>query len=185
VYWSAGASVPALRTYYDLVPENHLRPFSIAWNGFGRFIWMGNRVRTIAVVEDDPSMLQGLNRLLSAHGFRVERFTSAEAFLGNIAKCEAKCLVVDIHLRGITGIRRNVEHDVAEVSVSDSGKSITEANLTNIFDAFVTTKPPGTGLGLPVARAIGESYRGTIWAENRHRGAMFSFTIPLARARAG
>ena len=61
-------------------------------------------MHTIAVVEDDPSMLQGLNRLLLAHGFRVERFTSAESFLDDIARCEAKCLLVDIHLGGMSGI---------------------------------------------------------------------------------
>lgn len=61
-------------------------------------------MRTIAIVEDDPSVLQGLNRLLSAHGFRVETFTSAEAFLDQIATCEAKCLLLDIHLGGISGI---------------------------------------------------------------------------------
>jgi FixJ family two-component response regulator len=61
-------------------------------------------MRIIAVVEDDPSMLQGLSRLLSAHGFRVVRFTSAESFLDSVAQCEAACLVVDIHLGGISGI---------------------------------------------------------------------------------
>jgi signal transduction histidine kinase len=81
--------------------------------------------------------------------------------------------------------RRNAEYDVAEVRVSDSGKGIPEDKLTNIFDAFVTTKPQGTGLGLPIARTIVESYGGAIWAENRHRGAVFSFTIPLAKTHAG
>jgi FixJ family two-component response regulator len=61
-------------------------------------------MHTIAVVEDDPSMLKGLNRLLLAHGFRVQKFTSAEAFLSCIRSCEAKCLVVDINLGGISGI---------------------------------------------------------------------------------
>jgi len=81
--------------------------------------------------------------------------------------------------------RRNAEYDFAEVRVSDSGKGIPEDKLTNIFDAFVTTKPQGTGLGLPIARTIVESYGGTIWGENRHRGALFSFTIPLAKTHAG
>jgi len=76
--------------------------------------------------------------------------------------------------------RRNAEHDVAEVRVSDSGTGIHENDLTQIFDAFVTTKPQGTGLGLPIARTIIESYGGTIWAENRLRGAVFCFTLPLA-----
>jgi signal transduction histidine kinase len=78
--------------------------------------------------------------------------------------------------------RRNAEYNVAEVRVSDSGKGIPGENLTSIFDAFVTTKPQGTGLGLPIARTIIESYGGTIWAENRQRGAVFCFTLPLARA---
>ena len=61
-------------------------------------------MRSIAVVEDDPSMLRGLSRLLSAHGFRVDGFASAESFLDSLAQCEAACLVVDIHLGGISGI---------------------------------------------------------------------------------
>jgi FixJ family two-component response regulator len=64
---------------------------------------MGVRMRTIAVIDDNPSMLQGLNRLLSAHGFRVQTFTSAEAFLEVIARCEADCLLLDVHLGGMSG----------------------------------------------------------------------------------
>ena len=60
-------------------------------------------MHTIAVVDDNPSMLQGLSRLLSAHGFRVQTFASAELFLDDIATCEADCLL-DIHLGGISGI---------------------------------------------------------------------------------
>jgi signal transduction histidine kinase/ABC-type uncharacterized transport system substrate-binding protein len=81
--------------------------------------------------------------------------------------------------------RLNAERDHAEVRVSDSGKGIPGENLDSIFDAFVTTKPQGTGLGLPIARTIIESYGGTIWAENRHiRGAAFCFTLPLATGNA-
>jgi signal transduction histidine kinase len=78
--------------------------------------------------------------------------------------------------------RRNAESDVAEVRISDSGTGVREENLAHIFDPFVTTKPKGTGLGLPIARTIIESYGGTIWAENRTRGAVFCFTLPLVRA---
>ena len=40
------------------------------------------------------------------------------------------------------------------VSVSNSGKGIPAEKLASIFNAFVTTKPHGTGLGLPIARTI-------------------------------
>jgi FixJ family two-component response regulator len=65
---------------------------------------VGNRMRTIAVIDDNPSMLKGLDRLLSAHGYRVQTFTSAEMFLESFAECEADCLLLDIHLGGISGI---------------------------------------------------------------------------------
>jgi len=81
--------------------------------------------------------------------------------------------------------RRDAESDVAEVRVSDSGKGIPGDSLTSIFEAFVTTKPQGTGLGLPIARTILKSYGGDIWAENRQRGAVFSFRLPLAKTRGG
>ena len=48
-----------------------------------------------------------------------------------------------------------------------------------IFDVFVTTKPQGTGIGLPIARTIVESYGGDISAENRLCSAIFSFRLPL------
>jgi signal transduction histidine kinase len=81
--------------------------------------------------------------------------------------------------------RQNAESDFVEVRISDSGKGIPESNLTSIFDAFFTTKPQGTGLGLPIARTILESYGGDIRAENRQRGAVFSFRLPLAKTHAG
>jgi signal transduction histidine kinase len=81
--------------------------------------------------------------------------------------------------------RQNAESDFVEVRISDSGKGIPEGNLASIFDAFVTTKPQGTGLGLPIALTILESYGGDIWAENRQRGAVFSFRLPLAKTHAG
>lgn len=49
-------------------------------------------------------MLQGLDRLLSAHGFLVRKFASAESFLQDINSRNADCLLLDIHLGGISGI---------------------------------------------------------------------------------
>jgi signal transduction histidine kinase len=76
------------------------------------------------------------------------------------------------------------EADGVEVRISDSGPGIPRDKLASIFNAFVTTKPQGTGLGLPIARTILESYGGELWAENRTRGAVFSFRLPSAKTRA-
>jgi signal transduction histidine kinase len=79
--------------------------------------------------------------------------------------------------------KQNTESGTAEVTVADSGKGIPREDLTSVFDAFFTTKPHGTGLGLPIARTIVQTYGGTIWAENRDRSAVFCFRLPLAKAK--
>lgn len=63
--------------------------------------------------------------------------------------------------RNVT-IRTSRAGDDVEVRISDSGKGIPSDKLTSMFDAFVTTKPEGTGLGLPIARTIVESYGGEL-----------------------
>jgi signal transduction histidine kinase len=66
------------------------------------------------------------------------------------------------------------------LSVSDTGQGIAEADLDAIFDAHVTRKPDGTGLGLFIADTIIRTYGGRIWAENRPEGgAVFKFIVPL------
>ena len=65
---------------------------------------MSNHAKVIAVVDDDSTMLKAIQRVLSAYGFDTQVFSSAEAFLDSRAANEALCLVLDIHLRGISGI---------------------------------------------------------------------------------
>jgi FixJ family two-component response regulator len=65
---------------------------------------MPTRARIVAVVEDDASMLKGIERLLHAYGFATEVYSSAEAFLDRGDKSKATCAIVDIHLGGISGI---------------------------------------------------------------------------------
>jgi FixJ family two-component response regulator len=53
------------------------------------------------VIDDDVSLLRALRRLLSAGGFQVETFSSAEDFLK--CSCSPGCLVLDVHLGGLSG----------------------------------------------------------------------------------
>ena len=66
------------------------------------------------------------------------------------------------------------------VTVSDFGIGLPEAGPERIFDAFFTTKPDGTGMGLCISRRIIESHGGRLWASaNAGRGATFQFTLPM------
>jgi len=67
------------------------------------------------------------------------------------------------------------------VSVSDWGIGLPVDEAERIFDAFFTTKPQGTGMGLSISRRIIESHGGRLWASpNAGRGAVFQFTLPGA-----
>jgi len=64
------------------------------------------------------------------------------------------------------------------VSVSDTGVGLPSQHADQIFDAFFTTKPQGTGMGLSISRSIVESHGGRLWADgNSPRGASFCFTL--------
>jgi signal transduction histidine kinase len=65
------------------------------------------------------------------------------------------------------------------ISVSDSGSGLPVSESERIFEAFFTTKPQGTGMGLSISRRIIESYGGRLWASPiTKRGATFQFTLP-------
>jgi signal transduction histidine kinase len=64
-------------------------------------------------------------------------------------------------------------------SVSDTGVGLPAEKRDQIFSAFFTTKPHGSGMGLAISRSIVESHGGQLWAtSNGRRGATFHFTLP-------
>jgi|ERR1044072_5218743 FixJ family two-component response regulator len=60
--------------------------------------------KVVGIVDDNPTILCSMNRLLQAAGYDTELFSSGEALLDSAASTTAACLVVDIHLGGMSGI---------------------------------------------------------------------------------
>jgi len=58
----------------------------------------------ISVVDDDPSMSRMLCRAIKAAGLRVDAFGSAEEFLDSEASQKSVCLILDMHLPGMSGL---------------------------------------------------------------------------------
>ncbi len=77
-------------------------------------------------------------------------------------------------------VRTAVTRHGAEVSVEDHVAGIAAEVQARLFEPFVTTKPHGIGLGLPIIRGIVEAHGGTIRAANNpNGGARFWFTLPV------
>jgi len=74
--------------------------------------------------------------------------------------------------------------DSIQIAVSDDGEGIAELDLKKIFQPFFTTKPNGTGLGLPICKRLIEQQSGTISViRNPERGLTFTIHLPVEQMR--
>jgi FixJ family two-component response regulator len=69
----------------------------------------------IAVVDDDPSVRQGLQRLIRSMGWKAETFASAQEFLARPPTEAPSCLVLDLQLRDLSGL--DLQKRMAEVGL--------------------------------------------------------------------
>jgi signal transduction histidine kinase len=80
---------------------------------------------------------------------------------------------------GVLTIKSQPEDGHVLISVSDTGVGLPPEKPEKIFEAFFTTKPQGSGMGLAISRSIVESHHGRLWATpNDGRGASFHFSLP-------
>ncbi|MCX7098660.1 MAG: response regulator [Methylococcales bacterium] len=65
---------------------------------------MNDSIATVFIVDDDPSVVKALARLLRSAGFNTATFASAEAFLALYDKDAPGCLVLDVAMPGMNGL---------------------------------------------------------------------------------
>jgi signal transduction histidine kinase len=86
---------------------------------------------------------------------------------------------------GLIVMRGEVRQADVVISVADQGVGIAPEDLIPLFDKYFRVQRaageyvPGTGLGLPITRAIVEAHGGRIWAESKlGQGTIFHFSLP-------
>jgi signal transduction histidine kinase len=93
---------------------------------------------------------------------------------------------------GQVAVTLSADAEALRVSVTDNGPGIRREDQQVIFDRFrqggdaMTSKPTGTGLGLPISRKIVEYFGGKLWVESDFgKGASFVFSLPLNSSNKG
>ena len=78
--------------------------------------------------------------------------------------------------------RCSLAGNTGQVSIQDSGSGIPPGLEATIFEAFVTTREEGMGMGLAISRTIVEGHDGRIWFERQPAdGALFHLELPLVQ----
>jgi len=120
---------------------------------------------------------------------RTELAAESPAVLGD--RVQLQQVLMNLIINGIEAMKdadgtrelviksQRAENEQVVVTVSDTGVGLPAQQEDQIFKAFFTTKPHGTGMGLSISRSIVESHGGRLWAANNSpRGASFHFALP-------
>jgi FixJ family two-component response regulator len=94
--------------------------------------FISGSIGVVAIVDDDPSFRAALTGLVSAFGFHVTPFPSAEAFLDSDALTSVNCLISDVTMPGLGGLAlydhlKNAGVRVPTIFVSAEADAITRA----------------------------------------------------------
>lgn len=82
--------------------------------------------------------------------------------------------------RVIKVVAAQVSNQSIEISVHDNGPGMTIATAGRVFDAFMTTKADGMGMGLSISRSIVEAHGGRMWVDtDASPGAMIRIALPI------
>ena len=83
---------------------------------------------------------------------------------------------------GWVALQTSASDGLVRVSVTDTGPGLPQGLAEKLFDTRVTTKPGGSGLGLPLVRMIAEAHGGSVWyRSDPGKGATFTLVLPSDR----
>ncbi|MDO8757042.1 MAG: HAMP domain-containing sensor histidine kinase [Elusimicrobiota bacterium] len=82
--------------------------------------------------------------------------------------------------KGVVKVATSAGKDGLTVSVTDSGKGVDPKIEPVMYEAFMTSKPKGMGLGLALARKYLEGNGGSVTHETGPKGSTFKLTLPKA-----
>jgi two-component system sensor kinase FixL len=111
----------------------------------------------------------------SVHGARIECEPGSAVVHADPEMCRAVLLNLLLNACEAGGdepvvVRHRLGDSYVEIVVSDAGPGLPEEVRRQLFEPFVTTKPGGTGLGLPIARRLARLQGGELTLQSNDRG---------------
>ena len=100
----------------------------------------------VAIVDDDESIRNATRDRLRAVGFSTATFEDAESFLGSASRASAACVVADMRMRGMTGVKLYQElvasgHAIPTVIITAHPEELTQARAREAGITCYLTKP--------------------------------------------
>jgi len=130
-----------------------------------------------------------LNGIVVVTEFRVEApFVQADPaqlqqVILNLIKNAMEAMASTSRDRRRLDVGTRIERDSLVLSIADTGGGVLPQYRDRVFEAFVTSKPDGMGLGLAICRTIIERYEGRLsLAKSGPEGSAFEITLPVEKA---
>jgi FixJ family two-component response regulator len=95
----------------------------------------------IAIVDDDASVRRALQRLVESAGYTVQTFASAREFLAWLPQGQAACLVLDVHMDGMSGLDLQQRLAVPVIFITAHDDALTLARIKRARAAGHLHKP--------------------------------------------
>src|SRR5439155_27066602 len=95
----------------------------------------------IAIVDDDASIRRSLRRLLRTAGYGAETFTSAREFLEWLPRGRAACVLLDVHMKGMTGFELQERLSLPVLFITSHDDPLTRARIEKSGAAGHLWKP--------------------------------------------
>jgi two-component system sensor histidine kinase PilS (NtrC family) len=134
-------------------------------------------VTVTCTTPDEPLVIAGDHDLLHRAVFNLALNAVQAAAPGGHVTVEAVPLPVDQTPSGLS-----FDDGAVALRVSDDGAGIPAPIRDSLFEPFTTTKPGGSGLGLPIVHRAIEAHHGVVFVDSDDTGTRFTVLLPLLQA---